>query len=109
MVGDESKTGKTLGTDVDKHKLTLAIIHLLGAADEPQKKSIIESYLDSKDTECDKHALVQMLNRYGSLEYANKRAKEFITAAVQALADLEQSDARNALVETARLIVGRVS
>jgi len=109
LVGDESKTGKTLGTDVDKHKLTLAIIHLLGAANEPQKKSIIESYLDRKDTECDRHALVQMLNRYGSLEYANKRAKEFITAAVQALADLQQSDARDALIETTRLMVGRVT
>ncbi len=109
LVGDESKTGKTLGTDVDKHKLTLALIHLLAIADEREKKSIIDSYLDRKDTECDRHALVQMLKRYGSLEYASNRAKEFITAAVRALADLEQSDARDALIETARLMAGRAT
>jgi len=109
LVGDESKAGKTLGTDVDKHKLTLALIHLLRAADEPEKKSIIESYLDRKDTECDRSGLVQLLNRYGSLEYAGKRANEFITAAVQALADLEQSDAKDALIETALLMVGRAT
>ncbi|GAG45675.1 unnamed protein product, partial [marine sediment metagenome] len=28
IVGDESKTGKTSGSDVDKNKLTLAVIHL---------------------------------------------------------------------------------
>jgi octaprenyl-diphosphate synthase len=109
LVGDENKTGKTLGTDVDKHKLTLAIIHLLRAADEPTKKSIIESYLDRKDAECDRSALVQMLNRYGSLEYASNRAKEFNAVAVRALADLERSDAKDALVETARLMVSRTT
>jgi len=109
IVGDESKTGKTLGTDVDKQKLTLAIIHLLRAAGEPSKKSIIESYLDRKDTECDRGGLVQLLNRHGSLEYAGKRAKEFIASAVEALADLEESDAKSALIETARLMVGRAT
>ena len=109
LVGDESKTGKTLGTDVDKQKLTLALIHLLDIADEQEKKSIIDSYLDRKDAECDRHALVKMLNRHGSLEYASKRGKEFIAAAVQSLDDLEQSDARDALTEMARSTVGRTT
>jgi octaprenyl-diphosphate synthase len=109
LVGDESKTGKTLGTDVDKQKLTLPLIHLLGVADEQEKKSIIDSYLDSKDAECDRQALVKMLNRHGCLEYASKRAKEFIAAAVQALTDLEQSDARDALIEMAQSTVGRTT
>jgi octaprenyl-diphosphate synthase len=109
LVGDESKTGKTLGTDVDKHKLTLAIIHLLREADEPARKTIIESYLDSKDAECDRSALVQMLNSYGSLEYASSRAKTLINGAVQALAELERSDAKDALVETALLTVSRAT
>jgi octaprenyl-diphosphate synthase len=109
LVGDENKTGKTLGTDVDKHKLTLAIIHLLRVADEPTKKSIIESYPDRKDAECDRSALVQMLNRCGSLQYASNRAKEFIAAAVGALADVQRSDAKDALVETARLMVSRAT
>ena len=109
LVGDESKTGKTLGTDVDKHKLTLALIHLLKAADEREKKSIIDTYLDRKNSRCDRRALVRMLDRYGSLEFAHNRAKEFVTAAIQALADLEQSDAKDALIETAEFMAARAT
>jgi len=109
LVGDERKTGKTLGTDVDKQKLTLAIIHLLAAADERERRSIIDSYLDRKDAQCDRAALVQMLNRYSSLEYARKRARECTTAAIQALSDLEQSQAKDALIETAEFMVARTT
>ena len=109
IVGDESKTGKTLGSDVDKHKLTLALIHLLKAADEREKNTIINSFLDRKDAQYDKNALVEILGRYGSLEYARSRAREFVAAAKQALAGLKQSDSKDALIETAEFIAGRVS
>jgi octaprenyl-diphosphate synthase len=109
LVGDEKKTGKTLGTDVDKQKLTLAIIHLLAAADEQERTSIIESYLDTKDTQCDRPALVRLLNRCDSLEYARERAKEFTAAAIRALSDLEQSNAKDALIETAEFMVARAT
>jgi octaprenyl-diphosphate synthase len=109
LVGDEEKTGKTLGTDVDKQKLTLAIIHLLAAADEQERTSIVESYLDTKDAQCDRPALVRMLNRCGSLKYAREKAKEFTTAAIRALSDLEQSNAKDALIETAEFMVARAT
>ena len=109
IVGDESKTGKTLGSDVDKHKLTLALIHLLKTVDGKEKNHIINSFLDRKDSQYDKHALVEILNRHGSLEYARSRAREFVTTAKQALADLKQSDFKEALIETAEFMVGRVS
>jgi octaprenyl-diphosphate synthase len=109
ITGDESKTGKTLGTDIDKHKLTLAVIHLLSAANEKEKNEIINSYLEIKGTQYDRNALVQMLGRYGSLEYARSRAQEFVAAAVRALASLKQSDAKDALIETAEFIAGRTT
>lgn len=109
IVGDESKTGKTLGSDVDKHKLTLALIHLLQTVDEKEKNNIITSFLDREDSQYDKHALVEILNRHGSLEYARSRAKEFVTNAKRALADLKQSDFKDALIETAEFMVGRAS
>lgn len=109
LTGDENKAGKTLGTDVEKQKPTLALIHLLGAADEQERQSIIDSYLDRKDAQCDRPALVQMLNRCGSLEYARKRAREFTAAAIEALSDLKQSEAKNALTETAQFMVARAT
>ncbi len=69
----------------------------------------MDSYLDRKDAECDRDALVQMLKRYGSLEYASNRAKEFIAIAVHALADLKQSRAKDALIEAAQFTLGRAT
>jgi len=108
IVGDESKTGKTLGSDVDKHKLTLAAIHLLKAVDESEKNTIINSFLDRSDMQYDKNALLEILGRYGSLEYARGRAREFVAAAKRALTGLKQNDAKDALIETADFMAGRV-
>jgi octaprenyl-diphosphate synthase len=108
IVGDESKTGKTLGSDVDKHKLTLAVIHLLKAVDESEKNTIINSFLDRSESQYDRNALLETLGRYGSLEYARGRAREFIGAAKRALAALKQNDAKNALIETAEFMISRV-
>ena len=109
IVGDESKTGKTPGSDVDKHKLTLAVIHLLRVVDEKEKNEIISSYLKAKEAQYAKGALVEKLSRHGSLEYARRRAQEFIAAAVRALAGLKQSDAKDALIATAEFMAGRAS
>ena len=109
IIGDENKTGKTLGSDVDKHKLTLAMIHLLRAVDESKKESVINSYLERKDVHYDKDALTKMLDRYGSLEYAHGRAQEFVTRAVGALGNLKESEAKNALIETAKFMACRTT
>jgi len=97
IIGDEAKTGKTLGSDVDKNKLTLAVIHLLGVMDEKGRSSVINSL-------CNKAGLVEMLRSYGSLEYAHSRSQEFVAKAIAPLAGLRESDAKEALIETARFI-----
>jgi len=104
IVGDESKTGKTLGTDVDKSKLTLALIHLLRTADTKERDAI-ENELNSASLA--KQAITEMLMRFGSLDYAHSRAKEFTAKAVRVLAHLKESGAKAALVETAELVADR--
>jgi octaprenyl-diphosphate synthase len=107
IVGDESKTGKTLGSDVDKNKLTLAVIHLLRVVEEKEQNTIISSYLEGKDSQYDKSILLEILSRHGSLEYAHSRAQEFVAAAVRSLASLKKSDAKDALIATAEFMTGR--
>jgi octaprenyl-diphosphate synthase len=113
IIGDERKTGKTLGSDVDKNKLTLPVIHLLKMIDERGKSEIIEK-LNAKrgSTElAEVYTLypnfIEMLESYGSLEYARSRAKEFVEKAIAALADLKESSAKNALIETAKFLASR--
>ncbi len=107
IVGDESKTGKTLGSDVGTRKLTLAVIHLLRTVDESEKNAIIDAYLENKDIQHDRDALVKILDRCSSLEYARRRTREYIDAAIQYLDDLDKNDARDGLIETAEFIVNR--
>jgi len=115
IVGSESKTGKTLGSDVDKNKPTLAVIHLLRTIGKREKSAVINSLSLKRKTQYairnkqyDKEALVEMLRSYGSLEYAHGRAQEFVTKAIAALADLSQGDAKDALIETVRFAGRRV-
>ena len=115
IIGSESKTGKTLGSDVDKNKLTLAVIHLLRTIGKREKSAVINSLslkqntqYAIRNTQYDKEALVEMLRSHGSLEYAHGRAQEFVTKAIQALADLSQGDAKDALIETVRFAGRRV-
>jgi len=109
IIGDVSKTGKKTNSDVDKYKLTLAMIHLLSAVNEREKEVVINSYLERKDAQYDKGALTEMLDRHGSLEYARTRAQEFAARAVQALAALKDSDAKDALIETAKFMSCRAT
>ncbi len=105
MIGDEGKMGKTLGSDVDKNKLTLAVIHLLGEVDE-REKSNVRSKLNAWGE--NKELLAEMLRSYGSLEYAHSCAQEFVAKAIGSLAGLKESDAKDALIETAGFIADRV-
>lgn len=134
IIGDESKTGKTLGSDIDKNKVTLAVIHLLRAVDEEEQSAVINSYLvnpgDSvtrdnvmqkggiskglnheacieRDARCGKESLAEILERLGSLKYAYGRAQEFVTKALNALTDLQEGEAIEAVIETAKFISER--
>jgi len=104
IAGDEVRMGKTGHSDVAKDKLTLAVIHLLRTADEPQRAHVRSMLESQKASRCE---LASMLRRAGSLQYAGERAQDYVTQAIQALAHLPPSDARDALVETARFMADR--
>ncbi len=109
VIGDKSETDKTAGNYVDKHRLTLPVIHLLGSVDENEKEAVINSYFGRKDAQYDKEALVKMLSRYGSLEYARTRAREFVAESVGALGAFRESHAKEALIETVKFMVCRTT
>jgi len=104
IVGDESKTGKSLGSDVDKDKLTLAVIHLLRTVDE-NERDIVKDRLSNPGR--NKEVLLAMLNRFGSLEYTRNQAMEFIDKARRSLSGLKQSEAKTALLGVSEFIADK--
>jgi octaprenyl-diphosphate synthase len=104
ITGDERKTGKTIGSDADTHKLTLPVIYLLEKLDEKERQNVY-SILDAPSRNRD--GLAEMLAAHGCLEYAQSRAKEYTGKAVQALSDLRDNDGKRALIRTAEFIAAR--
>ena len=107
ITGDEKKTGKTSGRDVNKNKPTLAVIHLLGNLDKSDREKIIKSYFEENDSVSDKNTLIDILKSNGSLEYAANKAQQYVSNAIASLEKLPENPAKKALIETAKFMANR--
>ena len=69
LVGEQDKTGKPAGNDLDRDKLTLPLIHLLKTANEAEKQKV-KQILSQQNGNAGRMELVEKLNSCGSIEYA---------------------------------------
>lgn len=101
IIGNEEIMGKNTGTDINKHKITLAIIHLLSISDAQERKNL-ERKLDSLtlDKSC-RTRVVEMLNLNGSVEYVSNKARDFTRKAISALDIIKDSQAKKDLITIA--------
>jgi octaprenyl-diphosphate synthase len=105
ICGQQRTVGKSLGTDIEKGKLTLPLIHFLKHAAPPHRELLLE-LLES--TEHDRVAHVrQLVAPSASITYARDEAERLIGEAVAALQILPEGPARAALVEAARFVTAR--
>jgi octaprenyl-diphosphate synthase len=104
ITGEESRTGKTVGSDASKSKLTIAIIHLIKTVDETESRRLY-NMLDTPEKS--QNTLTEMLKSHGSLDYARNRAQQFVKKAIEELQSLAQSEAKTALIETAKFMAAR--
>ena len=103
--GEERATGKTLGTDLQKQKLTLPMIHLLRTA-APEVARRVRALL--ADTHSDhRRDLRPHLEAAGSLQYAWDRAQDHVDSALDALDLLPESPARTTLRNLAHYTMRR--
>lgn len=102
--GDERTTGKTLGTDLEKQKLTLPLIRFLasaGEADARQVRSILASSTP------DRKALRPFLEASGALQSTWETAHDHARTAAESLAILPDGPAKAILEGMARDVVQR--
>ncbi|XHR30151.1 MAG: polyprenyl synthetase family protein [Chthoniobacteraceae bacterium] len=93
IAGDESKAGKTLGSDLRKGKLTLPVLLLLDHATEAGRTRWKQAIREGTDTE----ALIEETRRTGALSETIGTARRLIGEAVEGLAILEKSPYREGL------------
>jgi octaprenyl-diphosphate synthase len=105
--GEERVTGKSLGTDLEKQKLTLPIIQMLKRV-EPAIAATVRGWLSEGDPEL-RRRLRPHLEKTGALDYAWQCAKQHAKRAADALDCLADSDAKMVLRSLAHYVVRRMS
>jgi len=105
ILGDENETGKSLGSDFDKQKLTLPVIRLLEQSAEPEA-SDLRDLLTSSDAGA-RSELAARLQRSDAVEYARSQAQEHAATARRCLESAADSPARKILEELTEFAVQR--
>ncbi len=103
--GDERNTGKTLGTDLEKQKLTLPLIRLLATLPAEEAETLRDRLANPDDDA--RHLVRSTLESSGALEYAWSQATRFAESARAALDGLPPSRAREVLRQLTFYVVKR--
>lgn len=101
FVADESKLGKSVGSDVLNGILTLPVIHLLGVAPGKERKNLLSGEGVRLED------VIGLMERYGSLEYAREKAVSFASRARDDLDGLPSSGAKDSLRQICDFVVDR--
>ncbi len=101
LVADESKLGKSTGSDILSGILTLPLIHFLRVAPEREKRALLSEDMDRVED------VVQLIKGYGSIEYAREKVMTFANRAKEELGKLPDSDARDSLRQICDFVVER--
>ena len=105
ILGDVSKVGKSLGSDIEKGKMTLPMIHFLKNA-PVEHRALLRSLISSRDG--DKMEQVRnLILPSPSIQYAHDYAQRLVQQARYALVDLPGSEARQVLELMADFVIAR--
>lgn len=104
--GTSSIMGKPTGNDLREKKLTLPLIYALNQAERYEVigiKNKIRGKLSNKDVEF----ILQFVNQYSGIEYANRKAREYADKALAILEKYPNSDSKTALANLVEFILER--
>ena len=108
IVGDEQTLGKDFMNDVLESKRTLMIIHCLEQADAADKKRLIELMrLGHEKSRGQMAEIVDLLYKYGSIDFARSLARDLIMEAGSYLGGVRESPAREVLASMADFFLDR--
>lgn len=98
LVGDEAKTGKTLGTDLVNKKETLPLILYLQNASESERKATL-SRLEAGVSLDERSEFAAMLTESGAVDAARAEADALVDEALSIVANLRETGEKTALSE----------
>ena len=107
LTASEDVLGKPVASDLREGKVTMAVIHALGRC-TASERSQIEKILKDRAFNGVTHAdILQILQRYGSLESATSRAAEYAESACKSICFFPDSEIKRALLWAPEFVVAR--
>lgn len=103
--GNADTMGKNVGDDLTEGKVTLPLIHALNEASAAEQ-AIIRHAITEKSIDQIDH-IITIVRRCGSIDYARERARHHYDLALQELAILPSSKARDSLERITELSINR--
>jgi octaprenyl-diphosphate synthase len=107
LTASEEVLGKPVASDLREGKMTMAVIH---AAERctPEERKKIETILEHRAFNGVSHAeILEILERYGSIEAAHKRAAQYAESACRSICTFPDSEIKRALLWAPEFVVAR--
>jgi octaprenyl-diphosphate synthase len=105
-VGRKSITGKPTGLDLSEKKLTLPLIHALAQSPSRERKEIL-GLIKNGGKKIPARKILDFVERYGGLAYADDRARGYARKAGDAIAEFPECRSKHALLQFAEFVVSR--
>ena len=105
VVGTEDKVGKSLGTDLNQHKPTLPLIHVLEQLDSADKSHVLTSLTQAGTN--GREILQPWFERFDTENYVKQKAESFARQAFQALEPLPGNEALDTLRQIPEFVLHR--
>jgi octaprenyl-diphosphate synthase len=103
LFGTESGSGKTLGTDLKKGKLTLPVLHMLQQLDQQGLEEVSAALLHG--SEQDHQKLADRVVEMGGLSYSIRKAQEHLEKSYRMLSTLPENEHLMILKAIARTFI----
>lgn len=105
--GAEKVTGKPVGLDLREHKVTLPLIHTLPRLKALERRRVEALFATENPDDGEIGDVIDMVERYGGLDYARQRGDAYAQEAEEALASLPASAAKQSLLDAIDYVMSR--
>src|SRR5205807_213728 len=107
LTASEDVLGKPVASDLREGKVTMAVVHALERC-MPSEREVVETVLRERAFKSVTHQqILQVLERYGSVDVAMSRAQEYSEAARKSICTFPDSEIKRALLWAPDFVVGR--
>src|SRR3954469_19715903 len=107
LTASEEVLGKPVASDLREGKVTMAVIHSLERC-TPEERAKVSAVLQERAFDSVTHReILEILERYGSIDAAHQRAEQFALLARNAICSFPDSEIKRSLLWAPDFVVGR--